>query len=119
MKELLAVVFAALGTYSSVADAAVSFRSSPSRSFSSSRVTAPRPATPPRPVIVQRNTTVVQRNTVVQQAAPAGGGFLSTVAGSFAGAGLAHWLLGGNSTPDPVDCNNNPQHKDCVQGAGK
>ncbi|MEJ1593505.1 hypothetical protein SMA75_20135 [Escherichia coli] len=82
--------------------------SAPSRSFS-----APRPSftTPSRPAPVVNKTVnkttivqqrVVQAPTVVHSApAASGGGFLSSLAGSFAGAGLATWLFGHKSEPAP------------------
>lgn len=67
-----------------------------SSSFSSSRSSSSYRSTPSvsRPKVVQNVT--VNRTTVVHQSAPSAmgggsGGFLSTVAGSFAGTSLANW----------------------------
>ncbi len=64
--------------------------SSSSRSYSAPRTSSYKPA----PRVVQNVT--VNRTTVVHQSAPAAmgggsGGFMSTVAGSFAGTSLANW----------------------------
>lgn len=83
----------------------------PGRSYTSTRPTAPAPR------VVQHNTTVVQQ-TVVQKSS--GGGMMSAIVGSAIGSGISNWLFAPKaassaSTPAPVDCNQNPKHKDCQQ----
>lgn len=89
---------------------------SSSRSFSSSRTysaprPAPRPAVKPaqRPVVVQKNVTHVHQ-TVNQSGG--GGGFVSSMAGAFAGSAIGSWLFNDNKPAEvaptqqlvPVDC---------------
>lgn len=63
-----------------------------------------------RPIVKHKTVVVQQRNTVIQQAAPSGGGFLSSMVGSFAGAGIATYLFGNKAEPAPapqvvpIDC---------------
>lgn len=110
MKHLIALLMAASLALPVVAEAK-GFSGGGFRSASSFRsYSAPRPMyrAPVRNVTV--NKTVIQRNTVVQHApASSGGGFFSSAAGSFAGAGLATWLFSPKPEAAPaaapvVDC---------------
>ena len=92
------------------------FRSTPSFSRPTPNYSKPAPIyKAPTPQIIKQNTTVVQqRQTVVHQTNNSGGGFLSSMVGSFAGAGIATWLFSPKPEQAPpaqqVDCTL-PQNK--------
>lgn len=122
-KVLYASIAAALALTIMAAstDALAGSSFSRSSSFSSSRSTfGSGIRSTPRPVI---NKTVVNRTTVVHapQTSPAGGGFLSSMAGSFAGAGVAHWLFRDTTQPAPAAPVPQPQYVpiDCTQPQNK
>jgi len=115
-KSLLVAALIAL-TLAGQANAASFGRSSSfssSRSYSSYRPSTPAyrpPVVAPKaaPVVVQKNVTVQQNVTHVTQSSSSGGGFMSSMFGSFAGAGIANWLFAPKAAPAPaptqqVDC---------------
>lgn len=112
---LLAVAFAAPVQ---AKGGSVSFSSARSTPIFSYRPSAPAyrapvatPAVTPKvaPVVVQKNVTVQQNVTHVTQSSSSGGGFMSSMFGSFAGAGIANWLFAPKAAPaaaptQQVDC---------------
>lgn len=91
--------------------------STPSYTYRAPSV-APKVASSPAPTVVQKNVTVQQNVThVTQTSSSSGGGFMSSMFGSFAGAGIANWLFAPKAAPNPapaptqqVDCTL-PQNK--------
>lgn len=82
--------------------------STPSYTYRAPSV-APKVAPSPTPSVVQKNVTVQQNVTHVTQSSSSGGGFMSSMFGSFAGAGIANWLFAPKAAPAPaptqqVDC---------------
>lgn len=89
-----------------------SYSSSRSGSYWGTPARKPTYSAPARPAPrVQNNVIVQKRTTVIQQNSPSGGGFLSSFAGSFAGAGIASWLF----APKPAPAAPAPQVIDCAK----